>query len=248
MPARRSTNDNSDDAEDGIMDRLAKTLFAHPSSPLTAFADRQRMDRIEQCKELERILSACRSAKHVRDAARGGAGEGIKEAPDNIMAGDIPTSRSGAKIARFFKWDDDPPGTDDERNNDQTAERGVLDQAVTSLRDNGSGGDEGKKGKQHSVSRPRFSEDCAIETHEMWACRALALGCGNHLADLRRCWSDRHSASTVKMRDEGVYFYEGTKEEKSCRDIQMSMARCVNRHAEELNERERVRASPAGKQ
>ena len=244
MPASRS-NDDSDDAEDGIMDRLAKTLFAHPSSPLTAFADRQRMDRIEQCKELERILSACRSAKHVRDAARG-AGEEIKDAPDN-MAGDIPTSRSGAKIARFFKWDD-PPGTDDERNNDQTAERGVLDQAVTSLYDNGSGDDEGKKGKQHSVSRPRFSEDCAIETHELWACRALAVGCGNHLADLRRCWSDRHSASTVKMRDGGVYFYEGTKEEKSCRDIQMSMARCVNRHTEELNERERVRASPAGKQ
>ena len=84
----------------------------------------------------------------------------------------------------------DPPGTDDKRNNEQTTERTVLDQAVTSLYDNGSGDDEGKKGKQHLVSRLRFSEDCTIETHEMWACWALALGCGNHLTDLRRCWSN----------------------------------------------------------
>ena len=57
----------------------------------------------------------------------------------------------------------DPPGTDDKWNNEQTTERSVLDQAFTSLYDNGSGDDVGKKGKQHSVSRPRFSEDCTIE-------------------------------------------------------------------------------------
>jgi hypothetical protein len=145
------------------------------------------------------------------------------------MAGDIPTSRSVAKIARFFKWDD-PPGTDDERSNDQTAKRSVLDQAVTSLYDNGSGADEGKRGKQHSVSRPRFSKDCTIKTHELWACRALALGCGNHLTDLRRCWSDRHSASTVNMRDEGLHFNEVNKEEKSCCDIQMRLLHYKSAH------------------
>ena len=168
------------------------------------------------------ILSACRSAKHFRDAACR-ADEEIKEAPEN-MAGDIPTSRSVAKIARFFKWDD-PPGTDDERNNDQTAERSVLNQAVTSLYDNGSGDNEGKRGKQHSVSRPHFSKDCTIEIHELWACRALTLGCGNHLTDLRRCCSDRHSASMVNMRDEGIYFTKVNKEKKSCRDIQMRLLR-----------------------
>jgi hypothetical protein len=244
MPAGRR-NDDGYDAEDGIVHRLAKTLFANPNSPFTAFADRQRMDRIEQCKELGRVLEACRSARHAGDAARG-AGGGMKDAPDDV-AGEIPTSRSGARIARFFKWDDPPPGPDGGGDDGRTAEDGVLDRAVASLYDNGSGDDEGKRGGKDDTRRPRFSEDCAIETHELWACRALALGCGNHLADLRRCWSDQHSVATVKMRDEGTYFYEaGAKEETSCRAVQMSMARCVNRHAEELNER--VRASRAGEQ
>ena len=62
------------------------------------------------------------------------------------MAGDIPTLRSGAKIARFFKWNN-PPATDDKQNNEQTASSSVLDQLVSSLYDNGSGDDEGKQGK-----------------------------------------------------------------------------------------------------
>jgi hypothetical protein len=70
MPTSTRSNDGSDDAENGIIDCLAKTLFAHPSSPLTAFADRQRMDRIEQCKELERScrLAGRRSTSGMRHA------------------------------------------------------------------------------------------------------------------------------------------------------------------------------------
>ena len=251
------------------MGRLAKTLFANPNrlvkilhlhalyclrirsrhmsrtipcpSPFTAFADRQRVERIEQCKQLENIVVACQSAKHARDARK--AGEELKETPD--MAEEIPTSRSGARIARFFKWNN-PPGYDAEQNGTQTAESSsVLDEAVSSFYDNGSGDDKARQGKK-IAARPRFSEDCAIETHELWACRALALGCGNHLVDLRKCWSDQNSVATVTMRDEGIEFYKDPKEEKSCRSIQLSMARCVNRHTAELNER--VKASQAGKQ
>jgi hypothetical protein len=269
MPSPSRSNDDSNDAEDGVMGRLAKTLFANPNrlvkilhlhalyclrirsrhmsrtipcpSPFTAFADRQRVERIEQCKQLENIVVACQSAKHARDARK--AGEELKETPD--MAEEIPTSRSGARIARFFKWNN-PPGYDAEQNGTQTAESSsVLDEAVSSFYDNGSGDDKARQGKK-IAARPRFSEDCAIETHELWACRALALGCGNHLVDLRKCWSDQNSVATVTMRDEGIEFYKDPKEEKSCRSIQLSMARCVNRHTAELNER--VKASQAGKQ
>ena len=70
MPTNTRSNDGSDDAENGIIDCLAKTLFAHPSSPLTAFANRQRMDRIEQCKELKQScrLAGRRSTSGMRHA------------------------------------------------------------------------------------------------------------------------------------------------------------------------------------
>jgi hypothetical protein len=243
-------NDEGNDAENGIMTRLARTLFANPNSPFTEFADKQRLERIDQCKGLERILMACQSAKRVRDEARE-AGMEINETTDAALEG-MPASRSGARIARFFKWDNSPDSTDDGLNHAQPAEAGALDRAVSSIYDKGNvGGDDGASKGKKSIVRPRFSEDCAIETHEMWACRALALGCGNHLDDLRRCWSDKNPITAVVTRrgDDGMDFHEDPKkdEKKSCRGIQISMARCVNRHAAELNERVRSSSSAAGR-
>lgn len=58
-----SNGSSSDDDNDGFVDRLAKTLFASPNSPLTAFADRQRIERLEQCSQLANFLSACQAIK-----------------------------------------------------------------------------------------------------------------------------------------------------------------------------------------
>ena len=57
------------------------------------------------------------------------------------------------------------------------------------------------------------------------ACRALALGCGGYLAELRDCWSDTKQIAS------------GKGGERSCRDIQIDMSRCVNKRAAELAER-----------
>ncbi|KAL7447775.1 hypothetical protein ACHAWC_000097, partial [Mediolabrus comicus] len=78
-----------DDSRDGPIDRLAKALFASPSSPLTAFADRQRLERLEQCKQLEDILLSCQKANKVRENGSG-----------------ANKSRSEARIKRFFKWNE----------------------------------------------------------------------------------------------------------------------------------------------
>ncbi len=49
------------------------------------------------------------------------------------------------------------------------------------------------------------------------ACRALALGCGKHLSDLRQCWSD---ASSVQSRGE-ITFKDGdsASSDASCRGV-----------------------------
>lgn len=213
---------NNDDDNDGVVDRLAKALFASPNSPLTAFADRQRIERMEQCTQLANILSACQAIKAGKQL--GSPGE------DAIM---MPPSRSAARISRFFKWN----GEDQ-----STATSTALDDAFSGKINNDN--DMKSNTTSPATTRPRYSADCAIETHELWACRALAVGCGNHLADLRRCWDRQNSVATVVMReqdvkDEGVEFYKDpTEEDHSCRTIQMNMARCVNRHVAELNERQ----------
>ncbi|EJK75282.1 hypothetical protein THAOC_03000 [Thalassiosira oceanica] len=79
------------DNSDGFVDRLAKTLFASPSSPFTAFADRQRVERLEACQALEQNLLACQS--------RG------EKNPNSDSSKSIP-SKSAVRISRFFKWRD----------------------------------------------------------------------------------------------------------------------------------------------
>ncbi|KAL7442380.1 hypothetical protein ACHAXM_008377 [Skeletonema potamos] len=213
-----------DDNKDGPIDRLAKSLFASPGSPFTAFADKQRSERLQQCKQLEDILMACQKANEV---ATGGAG---------AVATDISvtnTSRNEARIKRFFKWNETQPRSNDDKSSS------VLRDATASILDDDS--DIGNNEKQSNDQSQRlnnnsslYSKGCIKETHEMWACRALALGCGNHLSDLRRCWSD---ASSVQNKGELTFQDGDSGSDASCRGIQQHMARCVVKNTAELKER-----------
>lgn len=136
---------------DGIMDRMAKRLFASPGSPFTAFADRQRIERLEQCRQLERILNACQAASDAQAIDT-----------TNLSEEDaFPPSKSGVRIARFFKWED----TADPEEEDQNCSRSVLSDAADSFYDN----DGGRKQQiVQTNKRSRFSKSCAREAHELW--------------------------------------------------------------------------------
>lgn len=228
MPS--SNNNDEASSKDGIMDRLARALFASPSSPLTAFADRQRVERLEQCRQFERIVEACQSAARYKSDV-------VDEQQRRSFApsDDVPTSRSGERISRFFGWGP--------HSSDQKKGGSVLDEAASSIYDREKDTEEVGEitnilVKKEQKVRPRFSEGCAIETHELWACRALAVGCGNILAELRQCWSDAERKSLVASKtEEGMEFYNDKSNDKSCRSIQLKMARCVNDNSSELHER-----------
>ena len=234
----------SNDNEDGIMDRLAKKLFASPSSPLTAFADRQRVERLDQCRQLERILEACQSAARNNN-------ENDPRQQQRLVSTtveELPNSRSGARISRFFGWNSSD-GSDQQNVTSTTISGSVLDDATSSIFEDNGEKIMQIKGKK-SVARMSFSDNCAIETHELWACRALAVGCGSHLAELRQCWSDAERQSLLaKMKEDGVELYSNSnsnKKDASCRSVQLNMARCVNKNSAELDER--VKASEANNQ
>jgi hypothetical protein len=219
------------DSRDGPIDRLAKALFASPSSPLTAFADRQRLERLEQCKQLEDILLACQKANEVRENDNRGSSTTAAETGSAASK-----SRSEARIKRFFKWNEsqETNGSNDANNTSSN----VFSDATASIY--GDGGEESSEDKQvrnrlNTNTSPRYSKDCIKETHEMWACRALALGCGNHLSNLKQCWSD---ASSVQQNTGEITFKDGdSASDASCRGIQQQMARCVTKNAVELEQR-----------
>ena len=193
----------SDEHEDGFMDRMAKRLFASPDSPFTRFADQQRIDRLEQCRQLERALKACQSAN---------------DEPGALGTTDVPDERSRARIARFYKWkESEHPESQD------------AAQADPSFQSDG-------ESHQSQTAGARSRRDCSKETHELWACRALALGCGGHVRDLRQCWMDAQIVDAhAPTGGEGAGLQNGTRH--SCQDVQMSLASCVNKRAAELAER-----------
>jgi len=199
----------ADSNSDGFIDRLAKTLFASPNSPFTAFADRQRVERLEACQALEQNLLACQSM-------------GENPSSDDSKSYSTPPSKSAVRIARFFKWRDGDGSTIP--NEEPSAKQHLFSDALTE--------------KPAPQSRPAqaqvFSKGCSIETHELWACRSLALGCGNFLMDLRRCWENETTQRNIA--ELGGVTYEN-KSMSECRQIQLDMARCVHKNAAELVDR-----------
>lgn len=165
---------------------------------------------------------ACQRANNAADDA------GAVSAPAVEAVGN--TSRSEARIKRFFKWNGPEQGN---HNDDKSS---VLKDATDSIldRDNSGNSDNINQPQRLNNNSSRYSKDCIQETHEMWACRALALGCGNHLSDLRRCWSD---ASSMQNKGELTFKDGDSGTDASCRGIQQQMARCVLKNTAELKER-----------
>lgn len=229
-------NDSADhDGKDGPIDRLAKRLFASPDSPFTAFADRQRLERLESCQQLGRILEACQAAKRREEALLAGD-DGQQLSKSKAAEIDVVPSKSGARISRFFGWSS--PNSSERESAHQSTEEAttssVFSEAASSFTNGGAGGSSDAREDRSKVAKKKksqFSKDCAIETHELWACKALALGCGGYLGDLRRCWSGESKAAG----SDGIEYHN--EKETSCRRIQMDMARCVNKNAAELEER-----------
>ena len=218
----------SDNDKDGFVDRLAKAIFASPDSPLTAFADRQRVERLEQCGELQRIVDACHAAAN--------RSTNNDTSNDNISSNvDIPSSKSATRISRFFKWISIDQSSAAQQQIDINASDVFTEAASSFTNDNESESGNIQRSKTNNSSRTSYSKGCVIETHELWACKALAVGCGNFLSDLRQCWTQQQIEDAQRSENEGMTYHNSSRD--SCRDIQINMGRCVKKNIKELDDR-----------
>ncbi|KAL7540589.1 hypothetical protein ACHAWF_006728 [Thalassiosira exigua] len=159
-----ANDDGIDEDKDGPMDRLAKFFFAHPKSPITAYADEARIGRIHQCRELERILKACQSAQAGGDAT------------ETALPEAAASSRSRARISRFFKWDPEEPTA--EAGEAHADGKSALSEAAATFYGNSGEGEARDKRiiqKAEASKSTPFSKSCAREAHELCkeSCRKI---------------------------------------------------------------------------
>lgn len=223
-----SANENGSD--DGIGKRLAKFVFASANSPFTEFADKQRVERLNQCKQLEAMLKACEHANRPENA--------IWEKDDEAspMRETTSVNTSGLKISRFLGWESTENGTTDAASLGANRGTDVMREAAASFTE--TSGSENiaemtRHKKMQNAARKEYSAGCARETHELWACRALALGCGQDLGKLKTCWNKSQQA--LVGENNGGLSNDGS--DPSCRMEQRGMAHCATKNAAELAKR-----------
>lgn len=194
----------------------------------SSFADKQRLERLEQCVLLEKALSEC---ERVNEQTK-------KSNKDNPTANvRIQDTRAGMKISRFYGWG---------------LTNAKAEQAIAQMRGDTSFGSlamyENKMQVQdsmdenntdstiHSNETNESSTPCSMERHAIWTCRAMALQCAPDLVQLKACFK---STGNLNPSADG-YTKESFSENNTnhtCSFEMKKVANCVNQHRVELDER-----------
>lgn len=226
---------------DGYFARLAGRVFGSASGDgfLATFADEQRLERLDGCTALEGDLGQCQRIRRkileeaLEKTESGGGGRGFwgrrgnnksKTDTDEIDSTALPyvpsQSATKTRIARFYDWGE-PDGA---------ATAAAPDAAASANR------------SAAAASPP----SCHRESHSVWACRALAVGCADHLVPLRKCLR-RTGSAAVHYEGSGETLTEdggaigGTGSVDECVLEQQALAQCVNVKLDELDKRFRER-------
>ena len=90
---------------------------------------------------------------------------------------------------------------------------------------------------------PQVEKTCAREEHLVWSCRAVAVGCGKELGELKKCFEDQ-GPSNILSAPATAYEYDSTKKLKKnetipCRRVQQALGNCVTDGAHALYNRRR---------
>lgn len=226
---------------DGYFARFSNKLFGDPIGFFGSFADDQRLERLEGCKALEGSLAEC---ERIRDAIRRNANTG---GATRALEGSAKTrsSTSQLKINRFYGWGVGGSGASDTEREEESRimmndTRASPDTASTHTSTRMAA--TAAAAPDDIATNTTGQTSCSRETHSVWACRALALGCADHLVPLRKClretksdglhYNDDDSTRTVLVEDE-------------CALEQKALAMCVAANTTKLEQRYKKREERA---
>lgn len=145
------------------------------------FDDQQRIERLSECRKLDKILRECRKRHH--------PGKAKSRYTKNTDQDDpIESVSIGVRNMKYFGWrgilksPSPSPSPSQSTPKDEPSAKGEPSGA-----DNETVHDDVP---DLSVFHPKIRSSCAREEHAVWACRAISTGCGKDLADLKRCFDD----------------------------------------------------------
>lgn len=172
----------------------------------------------------------------------------------------LEDTKEGMKISRFYGW-----GLVNPKAQAAIAEMREQSTSWQSMRevaeDNTKGdstalsADESNSGNNDITKEPNaitataksdnFSSNCTRETHAIYACKALALGCGADLMEMKKCFVNELGTTNPSS----IYYDSAQNNQSSslsstkCQLEQKKVGQCIRKNMEELNQRMETRSS-----
>jgi len=185
-----------------------------------SFSDNQRVIRLRECQEIQKQVIQCQREEEQRKQHEA---ERLKKLHEEQKVKSDTSNRSRLRFASIWKksankkndGESQPTQSDSSTLQSETHEtkhENVDNNRVTST-------------QSSSLSCSNISQD------DVWACRALALQCGNELISLNDCFKRRHE----------------TDEKISCSNEQDILGMCVSKNASALESRLKERQYAARK-
>ena len=218
-------------------ERFGSFLFGKDGM-FSEFSDQQRMDRLKQCASLEHALRDCQNKQK---------NESKKQLLPTKKEKDEETLKKSSSWWRF-PWQSNKESSIHRTSTTTTTTDDVNATSKTNankthmnLLSVNSNNDDDTRIEQSKMSRndhmamkinkfydwdqdeiakqsSKKKNNCDMETHAVWACRAIALGCASELVTLKKCFKAKNNND-------------------DCRDAQQILSTCVNREAKELDDR-----------
>jgi len=240
--ADTTPNFQSDLAADrnGYFARLADRVFGSGGDGfLATFADEQRLERLDGCQALEGDLTHCTRLRRKLEEAEVERAQRLEEeeSGERGRGGFWGRRANKSTNAAVPSQEDKQQATTTEEEMDPYY---IPSQSSTKARI-ARFYDWGEPDSAEALNAAAAPANCHRESHSVWACRAMAVGCADHLVPLRKCLQ-RTGTTAVHYEGNAGATEDGGEE---CMLEQQAMAQCVNVKLDELDKRFRDRQQRA---
>jgi hypothetical protein len=198
--------------------------YSYWKEQLDTFEDAQRMDRLAKCLQLDQVLKDCRQRQ------RNGSSNHWPTEGDPLES-----ISPGLRTMKYFGW------------------RGILKSKAAP-------GQSSDEATAISITEEDDDDDarimiqkivrqsCSREQHAVWACRAVATGCGKELASLKRCFEQQpHSYDVLAVPHTGydTRWHDSPTHTIPCFQVQQLLGSCVTLSGQRLLRRKQQREAAA---
>jgi len=241
------------DNEDISKSRFGSFLFGE-NGMFAEFSDNQRLERLRECASLEKSLRQCQEIYHKANEIETEKNTSsqkpwpwrpriVKEAETEEMNKSINDGNDSKDSSH--SCNDEMQQKDlsikDHRNihslnmEKSTSKVGIK---IARFYNWHEGDDNDVKSTTGDSHNPANTNHCIKETHAVWACRALALGCASDLVLLKECFEQQKQNNTVESVNNAT-----DNNDNTCQRAQTRLSTCVNIQASALDQRIKQRRS-----